>query len=300
MKYKVSIVIPTKNRLEKVSNCLESIYTSTLKEIEIIVIDDNSDPDVKKEFKKRHAKKVKLIENKESKRVGINRTIGAKMAKAKYVLFIDDDNIIASNMIEKLYEVMEKYKDICIVMPAMYFKGSKKTLFYSGVQTSLVTSYLKVFPLEESKKHLYQDIGINTAPNVFMVRKDQGNKVGWFDPFLIGVYTDLDYFLKVKRLKPRSYIAINPDTKCWHDTPLLIRGYRDETYKNKNRMYLLGRNRGIIMKRYAKVQYLVFFSIFLYPLFSLFYSYNIVRSGSLDGLKSFLKGTFDGYKYILK
>lgn len=298
-KFNVSVVIPTKNRIEQLDICLDSIYKSSFKSVEIIVVDDNSDVNAKQNLVEKHKDKAVIIENKESYGVGICRNIGAQRSSSKYILFIDDDNIISKDMIKILYETMEANENVCIAMPLMYFKKQKDQIYYSGVCTSLKTTFIKRLPLEKTLQYPNSDIGINAAPNVFMVRKKQGDEIGWFDTHLKGVYTDLDYFLRLKINNNNLYAVISPDAKCWHDVPPKIRGYRDDTYKNKDRMYLLGRNRGIIMKRYSCIFYLMIFSLFIYPLFSLFYFFKILKFGNSVSLGSFLKGTLEGYKYII-
>ena len=109
----VSVVIPMYNMGNYIISCLESILSQSIKNIEIIVIDDKStDASVEKvEYFAYNDARVKLIPLKKNSGPGIARNIGIKYASGKYCMFMDaDDMYVDKNSIEYIYNIAEENK----------------------------------------------------------------------------------------------------------------------------------------------------------------------------------------------
>ncbi len=99
---KISFVIPTKDRLEWIGECLVSTMDQTEKDIEIIVVNDGS-MDGTKEFLDDWAVKdprVKVIHNETSIGCGNSRNIGAKLASSEIIGIMDDDDEMPNDRAE--------------------------------------------------------------------------------------------------------------------------------------------------------------------------------------------------------
>jgi glycosyltransferase involved in cell wall biosynthesis len=91
---KLSFVVPTKDRLEWIGECLVSLMNQTEKDIEIVIVNDGS-TDGTKEFLDDWAVKdprVKVIHNETSLGCGKSRNIGAEAATGEIVASMDDDD----------------------------------------------------------------------------------------------------------------------------------------------------------------------------------------------------------------
>ena len=107
---KVSLVIPVYNKESYLLPLYKSIQNQSLKDIEIIFIDDNSsDGSVKliEEFMKED-KRIILIKHDTNYRTFYSRNEGVRRAKGKYILFIDPDDLILNNILQKSYETAEQ------------------------------------------------------------------------------------------------------------------------------------------------------------------------------------------------
>jgi len=100
----VSVVIPTYKRTEELKKAVKSAINQTYKNVEIIVVDDDPNSDLKNLFKKQ---KVKYIKNEGVKGGSAARNTGIKIAKGKYIAFLDDDDEFLPKKIEKQVAVME-------------------------------------------------------------------------------------------------------------------------------------------------------------------------------------------------
>lgn len=111
---KVSIIVPIYNVEKYIERCIDSIINQTLKDIEIILVDDGS-TDRSGEIADDYAKKDSriIVIHKENEGQGAARNIGIDIAKGEYIGFIDSDDWIDINMYERMYySVKESKSDI--------------------------------------------------------------------------------------------------------------------------------------------------------------------------------------------
>lgn len=101
---KVSIIVPIYNVEKYLDRCMESLLNQTLKDIEIIMVDDGS-PDNCPKMCDEYAKKdsrVKVI-HKKNAGLGYARNSGLDIAVGEYVAFVDSDDYVDLNAYEVLY-----------------------------------------------------------------------------------------------------------------------------------------------------------------------------------------------------
>ena len=109
---KISLVIPVYNKESFLLPLYKSIQNQSMKDIEIIFIDDNSRDNSAKiiqEFMEKD-KRIVFIKHDINYRTFYSRNEGVKTAKGKYILFIDPDDLILNNILEKSYETAELNK----------------------------------------------------------------------------------------------------------------------------------------------------------------------------------------------
>lgn len=105
----VSIIVPIYNVEQYLEKCIDSIINQTLKDIEIILVDDGS-PDNCGQICDEYAKKdnrIKVI-HKENGGLSSARNAGLKIATGEYIGFIDSDDYIELNMYEELYNIAKE------------------------------------------------------------------------------------------------------------------------------------------------------------------------------------------------
>lgn len=114
--FKLSVIIPIFNVENYLEECLDSVCNQTLKDLEIICIDDGSTDDSPKILKNYASKddRIKIISKSNGGQASA-RNIGIKEATGEYIAFVDSDDFIEPTMFEKLYQ-KAKNKDLDIVM----------------------------------------------------------------------------------------------------------------------------------------------------------------------------------------
>lgn len=103
---KVSVVVPIYNVEKYLRECLDSLVGQTLKEIEIICVDDGS-TDSSKEIIREYMQKdtrVKMIAKEKNSGYGNSMNQGFDMASGEYVGILESDDFAEPAMFEKLYE----------------------------------------------------------------------------------------------------------------------------------------------------------------------------------------------------
>lgn len=108
---KVSIVIPCFNSECYIEQCLNSAIDQTLKNIEVICIDDkstDSTPSILKRFQKT-SNKIRIITNPVNLGVAATRNIGIESSNGQYIFFMDSDDTIPLNALASLYSKASKY-----------------------------------------------------------------------------------------------------------------------------------------------------------------------------------------------
>ena len=130
---KISVIIPVYNVEKYLSECLDSIVNQTLKEIEIICVNDGSTDNSLSMLKEYASKddRIKIID-KENQGQGYARKVGLDNANGKYILFLDsDDKYISNTVFKKLYDYIENNNfDVCIFDLSYWKKEEKKTQHY--------------------------------------------------------------------------------------------------------------------------------------------------------------------------
>ena len=103
---KVSIIIPFNNVENYIEQCLDSVLSQTLEDIEVILVNDASvdkSRTIVQKYQKKD-KRIKVIDIKERKGQGFARNRAIEIASGEYIGFVDSDDFIEPEMFEELYK----------------------------------------------------------------------------------------------------------------------------------------------------------------------------------------------------
>ncbi len=154
---KLSIIIPVYNVENYLSRCLESILNQTFNDFEIICVNDGStdnSPAVLQKFKSNDERII--IIDKKNEGSGVARNVGLSIAKGDYVYFVDGDDWIEENSLDKIIlKAAELNTDILIFGGLSYYNNKGKNGGYSA--DKLPKQYLnKVFSSKDIKKDIFK------------------------------------------------------------------------------------------------------------------------------------------------
>ena len=147
----VTIIIPVYNVEKYLKTCLDSVVLQTYKAIEIILINDASSDhslSIMREYEKRY-KNIKIINNPINLGVSISRNLGLDCANGEYIYFLDSDDWIIKDAIEKMVCLAKLY-DVLLV------EANYKTKNRTNKEEKIEISYEN---LQKNKDFLQRQAG---------------------------------------------------------------------------------------------------------------------------------------------
>ena len=163
----ISIVIPYYKDIY-ITKCVDKLIaeynkldTKKKKMYEIIIINDGSQKltDISKNFK------IKVYNKKKNEGAAKTRNIGLKIAKKKYVLFLDSDVIISDNFCEKLLNIIDqKQKKIFYFTPSS-IPANKNPSFF---QRYLATAWFIIHTKDFNPKEVISSFCLLVEKNYFL------------------------------------------------------------------------------------------------------------------------------------
>lgn len=120
---KISIIIPTYNAQNDIARCINSCICQSLDEIEIIIVDDCGN-DKSIEIAQKYAQKdarITIYTNPKNLGTFQSRIQGAKIAKGKYICFLDADDFLEKKACERLYQKAQQHSADIVFFGMKFF-----------------------------------------------------------------------------------------------------------------------------------------------------------------------------------
>lgn len=161
-----SIIVPVYNVEKYLDKCLASISEQTFKEFECIVVDDGS-PDNSNDIIDRYVNKDQRFKVIHQKNMGISaaRNAGLAIAQGDYVAFVDSDDYISNEYLEKFaLKIANTDADIVICGFIEVLKDSQKTVCFEAPSTEVIKQNIlaDIWPSYSwnkcYKKYLFENI----------------------------------------------------------------------------------------------------------------------------------------------
>lgn len=187
---KVSVIVPVYNVEKYIKKCLNSLVNQTLDEVEIVVVNDGS-PDNSQKIIDEYTKKYKNIKSYVKENGGLSdaRNYGIKRATGKYISFVDSDDYIRKDMLEKMYNyAIQKNFDVVVCDSINVYSDGTEILIKSNNNYSDddVKNYIisppmactrlfkkSIFDKIEFKKNIYYE-DLEMTPKVVNLTKKIG------------------------------------------------------------------------------------------------------------------------------
>lgn len=227
-KPELSIIILTFNVERVIKACLNSVFSSLKKDWEVIVIDNNSTDKTVEMLKKFQHDSLKIIENKENSGFAGGNNIAVQQAQGKYILFLNPDTIVEQNTISYCVNYLHDHPDVgAATVKIVLGNGKLDYSCHRGFPTPwnsfcFFSGLTKIFPKVKSfsgytlgyknLNEIHEVDAINGA--FFMIKKELGDKLNWFDTDFFWNGEDMDFCY---RIKEEGYkIMYLPDKKIVH------------------------------------------------------------------------------------
>lgn len=161
---KVSIIIPFNNVENYIEECLKSVLSQTLTDIEIILINDASSDNSRKiaeDFKQKD-ERIKIIDVNSRQGQGFARNRGIEIAQGDYIGFVDSDDFIELNMFEELYNSAKLHDtDITMCQVREYDDINDKYIYSDYYSLNILEKFKNsIFSAKDTKNEI---LDINVA-----------------------------------------------------------------------------------------------------------------------------------------
>lgn len=124
---KVSVILPCYNVSPYIDKCINSLLNQTLNDIELIFVDDCSTDDTYDKIEKYKDHRIKLIRHEVNKYTAEARNTGIDNAIGEYLAFVDPDDYVEKDFLEKLY-TLAKNNDADIAKGVIRYIPSRKII----------------------------------------------------------------------------------------------------------------------------------------------------------------------------
>lgn len=195
----ISIIIPHWNHRDVLVECLHSLKATKYSPVEIIVVDNHSTDD-SVEYIQANFPEVQLVENAENRGFAGGCNDGARLAKGKYLLILNNDTTQEPDWLEHLVEFMEAHPAIGIAQPKL-INATDRTLFdYSGAAGGFMDRYGFPFARGRIFDSIEKDEGqYNTPVQTFwasgtacILRREVYEQIDLFDEVFFAHMEEID------------------------------------------------------------------------------------------------------------
>lgn len=248
---KISVIILSWNTKEILDRCLESLFKDlrTFKISSEVLVIDNASSDGSPELVEKKYQEVALIKNRMNVGFAKGNNQGLKMAKGKYVLFLNSDTLVKSRALEILIDYLDQNKDTAAVSPLLLNQDAtiQKNPCYLRLPSLWIALFyyhnflrnfiFKFFPsLFLSTTDFSVNQEVEQLPGAaLMARKEILDQLNGFDENFPFYFEDSDLSLRIRKLNHK--IKVIPLSKIIHLGGESAKNYVKE--QGRDKYYLL-------------------------------------------------------------
>ena len=217
MEEKFTIIISSYNYENYIKETIESVINQTYTNWEMVIVDDGS-TDNSVEVIKSYCQKddrIKLFQHENGVNKGIVETVklGISKANTEWIVFIESDDIITPNYLEKKYEIIKKNKDVNYIFNQTELFGDKNAVeaFYPVIEKQLnILAGKSIVTIEDLK-----DLNVVLTFSAVMMKKSLFEGVDFCSP----IRQLLDYYLWLQIASKTNLYYIDEVLTKWRMHP---------------------------------------------------------------------------------
>lgn len=231
MNVKISVIIPTYNREDKILRAIKSVFNQTYINWEIIIVDDGSEDNTKEILKPYLSEKVKYFFQKNAW-VSSARNFGISKATWEYITLLDSDDEFLPKKLETQLKEMCKYKINFSISNSLVYRDNKefkkdygKNFLFN--KEDIFSNKIEISSFFMFSKNVFGKVKFNEkliiwedANFIFNVLNNFDNKWLFINEFLVKRYKELDW----NRISTNFVHKIN-------GTKEIIEIYKKDEYK---------------------------------------------------------------------
>ncbi len=287
----VWVVIPTWNRLDDLTACLDSLGHITSPNIEIVVVDNGSTDDTSAVMEQRYSE-VHLIRLEKNMGAPFASNAGFDFAlahQAEAVLRLDSDTVVAPDFLEILLKTAQVHPQVGVLSPKIYYFDPPNRIWYAGADAH-PWHYGAIHEnkdVEDAPVHDRARLVDYVWGACMLIKAEVLRKTGGFDPDFFIYHEEVDFCRRVQNLGYQLFYV--PESKVWHKIGTLT--------PSAWKAYEWNRSKVLLYKKHAR-NALHFGSLILYTVLYALLSPILkgVMAGNRGPLGSAIQGIMDGLR----
>ena len=253
----VSIIILNYKGKSILCRCLKTVLETTYSNYEIILVDNGSGKKETDYLKRKYGKDLILILNDRNCGYALGNNIGAKRAKGKYLVFLNNDTLVPKEWLKKAIQYMESHQKVGFLQPKIKSLGRKEYFEYAGGAGGYLDYFGypfvrgRIFGLLEEDIGQYEDIReILWASGVALfARRKVFEDLKGFDPLFFAYAEENDLCFRGWRYGKKSVFV--PFTEVFHQ------GGGTSNRDIPRKIFFIHRNHIILLLKNLKVSEMV-------------------------------------------
>lgn len=195
----ISVIIPTKNRIELLQQALDSVGNQTFKDWEVLVVDDGSNNETVEQLLKisQAEPRIRYVKR-QRQQTGASacRNEGTEIAQGKYIIYLDSDDCLAPTALENRFQEMEQHPELDLgIFGCILFRqhpGDMQLLWNSDKDIDDIDRFLEIDPPWQTTSPIW--------------RRDALSKIGLWDEY-VPSWQDWEFHLRalIGNLKYRRF-----------------------------------------------------------------------------------------------
>ena len=189
----ISVIITTYNRIKLLRDSIKSTLSQNFKNFELIIVDDfslNNPEETIRDFKD---KRIIYVRHKSNRGDAVAKNTGIKIAQGKYIISLDDDDLMAPWALEKLFnKIKDSHENIGGIYGWSWWTHKNgKTLRFVDFQ---------------KKGKIFNDIFKNQIFTNILLKREVFDTVGLYDERLKSNY-DYDFYLRLAKKYELDFVS---------------------------------------------------------------------------------------------
>ncbi len=240
----VSIIVLNYNSREDTLDCLRSLQHLTYLAAQIILV-DNGSTDGTVEAVRQCYPRVTVIETGQNLGFTGGNNVGIQHALksgAEYIMLLNNDTIVAPDMIDVLVHVMQQDPSLAVTGPTIYYYDQPETVWSAGGRIDWKRGHTHMLGINEEDKGQF-----GQAPRLvefvtgcaLLARRDVWERVGLLDDKFFMYFEETEWCVRAARAGFK--IAHVPAAMMWHKISIEARAASPRTfyYMTRNRLLFL-------------------------------------------------------------
>ena len=229
----ISIVIVNYETGDILLECVKSIVDSDYKNVEIILVDNNSKDQGYRKVKKMFPQII-LVENEENLGYCGGNNVGIEKSRGEYIVILNPDTVVTPRWLHGLISGYERLGD-GLYQPKLLSYFHKDRINTAGNWIQIMGFGFSSGKGKKDQSRFDEEKRIGFASGAcLLTKKDVISKIGVFDDFLFAYHDDLDLGWRAAKMGIKSYYV--PSSVVYHAESLVFAW-------GKKKYFLLERNR---------------------------------------------------------